>query len=70
VTAEEMAKAKVGFAIYLFNRDLPEDGSPPEELFEHSQALLEFFMNVQEEADECLCSGKPLSLSPLCPHTA
>jgi hypothetical protein len=57
VTAEEMAKAKIGFAIRLFNRDLPEDGSLPEELFEHNQALLEFFLTVQEEADERMSTG-------------
>jgi hypothetical protein len=65
VTAEEMAKAKIGFAIRLFNRDLPEDGSLPEELFEHNQALLDFFLSVQEEADERMGSGmSPLVLSP------
>ena len=58
VTAEEMAKAKVGFPIRLFNRELPEDESLPEELFEHNQALLEFFMTIQEEADERMDSGK------------
>lgn len=59
VTPEEMAKAKIGFAIRLFNRDLPEDESLPEGLFEHNQALLEFFLSVQEEADERMSSGKP-----------
>jgi hypothetical protein len=63
VTAEEMAKAKIGFAIRLFNRDLPEDESLAEELFEHNQALLEFFLSVQEEADERMGSGKSLRLS-------
>jgi hypothetical protein len=57
VTPEEMAKAKIGFAIRLFNRDLPEDESLPEALFEHNQALLEFFLSVQEEADERMSSG-------------
>ena len=34
------------------------DGSLPEELFEHNQALLEFFLSVQEEADEHMGSSK------------
>ena len=67
VTAEEMVKAKIGFAIRLFNRDLPEDGSLPEELFEHNQALLEFFLSVQEEADEHMGSGKS-PVFPLAVH--
>ena len=58
-----MAKAKVGFSIRLFNRDLPEDESLPERLFEHNQALLEFFMTVQEEADERLDSDRFLWFS-------
>ena len=60
VTAEEMAKAKIGFAIRLFNQDLPEDKSLPERLFEHNQALLEFFLTVQEKADERMGSGTSL----------
>lgn len=58
-----MAKAKVGFAIRLFNRDLPEDESLPERLFEHNQALVEFFLTVQEEADERMGSGRSHSVT-------
>lgn len=58
-----MAKAKIGFPIRLFNRDLPEDESLPEKLFEHNQALLEFFLTVQEEADERMASGRFCSIS-------
>lgn len=68
VTAEEMAKAKIGFAIRLFNRDLPEDESLPDKLFEHNQALLEFFMTVQEEADERMDSGRSLLIFLLAVH--
>lgn len=59
-----MAKAKVGFAVRLFNRDLPEDESLPERLFEHNQALLEFFLSVQEEADQRMGSGRSRLVSP------
>ena len=63
-----MAKAKIGFAIRLFNRDLPEDASLPEGLFEHNQALLDFFLTIQEEADERMGSGKSPPVFPLAVH--
>jgi hypothetical protein len=63
VVTAEMTKAKIGHSIRLFNRDLTGDESLAEELFEHNQTLLEFFLSVQGEADERLGSGKSLWLS-------
>jgi len=54
ITAEEMAKAKVGFAIRFINKRLVVDALLPDELKEHNQAALEFFLTVQQKADERL----------------
>ena len=60
VTAGEMAKAKVGFAIRFVNKDYPEDASLPAEFFEHNQAAFEFFLSIQEAADKRMeLSGFP-----------
>jgi len=55
-TVDEMAKAKVGFAIRFFNPDLVVDALLPERLLHHNQAALEYFLTVQQRADERLVS--------------
>lgn len=54
ITADEMVKAKVGFALHFLNRDLVVDSLVPEELTSHNQASLEWFFVMQEKADERL----------------
>ena len=54
ITADEMAKAKVGFALRFLNRELVVDALVPEELTDHNQASLEWFFATQERADERL----------------
>ena len=56
ITPDEMAKAKVGFPIRLINPDLVVDVLLPKELNDHNQAVLEFFLTVQQKADERLGS--------------
>jgi hypothetical protein len=43
-----------GFAIRLINRDLVVDTLLSDELNNHNQAMMEFLMAVQEDADEKL----------------
>ncbi|KAF9779875.1 hypothetical protein BJ322DRAFT_1113194 [Thelephora terrestris] len=52
IVASEMAKAKVGFAVRFANKDLPEDALLPDKFFEHNQAAFEFFLSIQEAADQ------------------
>jgi hypothetical protein len=52
ITTDEMAKAKVGFAIRLINRDLRVDSALPDDLEEHDQAALEYFLTIQEASDQ------------------
>ena len=56
ITADEMGKAKAGFAIRLANDESAEDASLPEELFEHNRAALEFFLSIQEASDKLMDS--------------
>lgn len=58
ITPDEMAKAKVGFAVRFINRELTADALLPDALNDHNQAALEFFLTVQEAADERLGSCK------------
>ena len=66
ITPDEMAKAKVGFAIRFINRDLVVDTLLPNELNDHNQAAVEYFLTIQEKADERLESCK---LQRPCPLT-
>lgn len=54
VTAAELAKLKVGFAVRLINRDLVVDTLHSDEFNDHNQAVLEFFLSVQEDANKKL----------------
>ena len=54
ITADEMAKAKVGFALHFINRNLVMDVMASDELADHNQASLEWFLVTQEKADERL----------------
>ena len=54
ITTNEMAKAKVGFAIRFINPNLVADVMLPRQLYNHNQAALEYFLTVQEAADEKL----------------
>ena len=54
ITTDEMAKAKVGFAIRFINQNLVADVMLPRQLYNHNQAALEYFLTVQEAADEKL----------------
>jgi hypothetical protein len=54
ITPDEMKKVKVGFAICFINRDLVVDTMLSDELNDHNQAVLEFFLTVQEHADKRL----------------
>jgi hypothetical protein len=63
VTAEEMAKAKVGFAVRFINPHLVADVMLPDDLQVHNQAVIEFFLTVQEEAEVRL--GKLIVFSSL-----
>ena len=54
VAADEMAKAKVGFAIRFINRELVVDSLLPDKLRDHNQAALEYFLTIQEAADQRL----------------
>jgi hypothetical protein len=54
IAGSEMAKAKVGFAIRFINRDLVADVMLPDKLCDHNQAALEYFLTIQEAADERL----------------
>ncbi|KAF9642271.1 hypothetical protein BDM02DRAFT_3193571 [Thelephora ganbajun] len=56
ISPTEMAKAKAGFAVRLINRDLVVDTLLSDELNDHNQAVLEFFLTVQEDADKKLDS--------------
>ena len=67
ITPDEMSKAKVGFAIRFINRDLAVDHMLSDELDEHNQAALEFFLAIQEAADArmvtCECDMDVLTAS-------
>jgi hypothetical protein len=65
ITADEMAKAKVGFALRFLNRDLVVDSMVPDELTDHNQATLGWFFTMQEMADERLSELYPHSLALL-----
>ena len=54
ITTDEMAKAKVGFAIRFINRELVADELLPDKLRDHNQAALEYFLTIQEAADQRL----------------
>ena len=59
ITSDEMAKAKVGFAVRFINRDLVADVMLPDDLSDHNQASLEYFLTVQEAADARLGECTP-----------
>ena len=54
ITTDEMAKAKVGFAIQFINPNLVADVMLPYQLYNYNQAALEYFLTIQEAADEKL----------------
>jgi hypothetical protein len=54
INADEMAKAKVGFALRFVNHDLVVDATVPDQLTAHNQASLGWFFVAQETADERL----------------
>ena len=56
ITPDEMLKAKVGFSVRFINRDLVVDSTLSDELIDHNQAALEFFLTIQERADMRLAS--------------
>jgi hypothetical protein len=55
-----MEKVKLGFAIRLVNKELPEDAALPAKLFEHNQAAFDYFCSVQEAADKHMNGGESL----------
>jgi hypothetical protein len=65
VTPTEMAKVKTGSAIRLINRELVVDTLLPDRLNDHNQAVLEFFMSIQEEADKKLDESRCMMFSNL-----
>ena len=58
VTPAELAKLKGRFAVRLINRELVLDALHSDELNDHNQAVLEFFLSVQEGADKKLESSQ------------
>ncbi|KAF9782851.1 hypothetical protein BJ322DRAFT_178294 [Thelephora terrestris] len=56
VTTDEMGKAKAGFAVRLTNPDLVADVLSPQELHTHNQAVIEYFLTVQEAAEARLAA--------------
>ena len=51
ISSDEMAKAKVGFAVRFTNRDFVVDTLLPDILSAHNQAVIEYFLTVREKAD-------------------
>jgi len=51
-----MGKVKAGFSVRLINRDLVVDTLLSDELNDHNQAVLEFLLSVQEDAEKKLDS--------------
>lgn len=61
ISPVKMAKVKAGFAVRLINRELVVDALLSDELIDHNQAALEFFMAIQEDADRTLDSSEYLT---------
>lgn len=51
---QDMKRARAGFAIRSLNADLSDDASLPKTLMDHSQATLDFFVDMQEHGDVVL----------------
>ena len=58
VSATDMAKVKTGFCVRLINRELVVDTLLSDELSDHNQAVLEFLLSIQEDADKQLDASK------------
>lgn len=54
ITTDEMAKAKVGFAIRFINRELVADVNLPDALNDHNQAGMQMLLDLQHYANERL----------------
>jgi hypothetical protein len=55
-----MAKVKAGFCVRFTNRDLVADALLPDALDDHNRAALDFFLAIQEDADENFDASKYL----------
>ena len=57
-----MAKVKAGFCVRLINREIVADALLPDTLDDHNRAVLDFFVAIQEDANEKLDASKHLCL--------
>ena len=54
ITTDKMVKAKSGFAVQFINWNLVADVMLPDQLYNHNQAALEYFLTMQEAMDQQL----------------